>query len=129
MAIDPTVVAWVNQEAAALAHRGLTPGSPREADLLAHWHHHRPKMLHQLKAAGIAQKMALVLDQKRWEAKLAYIGNAPGGRGTGGDEGVAPDGAGGRKPQPAAIRPNFHIDGPERSAASFMASVMRYPPG
>lgn len=73
MAIDPTVVAWVNQEAAALAHRGQTPGSPREADLLAHWHHHRPKMLHQLKAAGIAEKMALVLDQKRWEAKLAYI--------------------------------------------------------
>jgi len=73
MAIDPTVLKWVNRQVADLAHRGLVPGSPRETDLLQHWLQNRPKMMHRLDSAGMAEKLAFVLDQKRWEARQQYI--------------------------------------------------------
>jgi hypothetical protein len=71
--LSPKVVAWINREAAALAHRGVVPGSPRETDLLQHWQTHRPKMLAMLQEAGVAEKVALVLDEKRWEARQRAI--------------------------------------------------------
>lgn len=73
MAIEPKTAAWIKQQVADLAHRGLAPGSPRETDLLRHWSQVRPKMLHRLDAAGMAEKLAFVLDQKRWEARQQYI--------------------------------------------------------
>ena len=41
-------------------------------------------------------------------------GDAADGRGGAGGEGVAPEGAGERGPQPATVRPNFHVDDPDR---------------
>jgi len=75
MAIDPTVVAWINRETATLAHQGKVPGSPRETDLLKHWFRFRPEMLHQLKAVGpeMAEKLAFVLDRKRYQAMMQYM--------------------------------------------------------
>lgn len=72
-AIDQETIAWVNRETAAYAHQGLVPGSPREKDILRTWHLNRPKMLDELKAAGIAEKMAFVLDQKQELARQQYL--------------------------------------------------------
>lgn len=71
--IDPELTAWINREAAALAHKGELPGSPRESELLKQWHHHRPQMMHRLVAAGLEKKLALVLDHKRYQAMETYI--------------------------------------------------------
>lgn len=72
-AIDQETIAWVNQEAANLAHQGLVPGSPREKEILKSWQLNRPRMLHQLRAQGIAEKMAFVLDQKQNQARKQYL--------------------------------------------------------
>jgi N12 class adenine-specific DNA methylase len=48
------------------------------------------------------------------DAAVHQGGDASNGRGRAGDEGVASDGTGSRGPKPATIRPNFHVDDPER---------------
>ncbi len=70
--MDPEVAAWINREAAALAHKGELPGSPRESEILKQWHHHRPQMMHRLVAADLHKKLALVLDHKRYQAMQEY---------------------------------------------------------
>lgn len=70
---DQETVTWVNQQVAELAHQGLVPGSPRESEILKDWHHNRPRMMHRLKAQGIAEKMAFVLDQKQNQARKRYL--------------------------------------------------------
>ncbi len=72
-AIDPSTVEWINREAAKLEERGFIPGSPREDDLLRHWQIHRPKMLSELMAAGLAEKFAMVLLEKQYQSMREYL--------------------------------------------------------
>ena len=71
--VDPKVVQWVNQEVAALSRQGWSLGSPRETSLLKYWRLHRPKMFMALSRAGLATKLATVLDARRYQAKETYI--------------------------------------------------------
>jgi len=75
MAIDPSTVAWINQQVADLAREAKVPGSPRETDLLQHWFQARPKMLHQLMAVApdLPEKLAFVLVEKQYQAMMAYL--------------------------------------------------------
>jgi hypothetical protein len=69
---NPRTVAWVHQEVARLHREGDWEGSPRETDLLAHWKVHSPKMYHRWKALGLVEKLAFVLDMKRYQTALMY---------------------------------------------------------
>ena len=72
--ISPDVVRWVNQQVAEYGRKtGFAPGSPRETEILKYWRLHRPIMFRNLTEAGLAVKLAFVLDMKRYEAKKHYI--------------------------------------------------------
>ena len=72
---NPQTVMWVNQEARKLEAARINMGSPREADLIAHWKVYRPKMVRAWEAAGpeMLEKLAFVLDLKRYYAQEQYI--------------------------------------------------------
>ena len=71
--LDQKVVRWVNLEAAKLRQQGWFPGSRRETTILNYWKVNRPQMFAQLNKAGIAAKMATVLDNRHMEAWKAYV--------------------------------------------------------
>ena len=70
---DRRQAAWVNQEVANYAHQGLVPGAPDEADAIKNWRHNRHKMYQRLKAQGMLEKTAFVLNQKCQEAMNRYL--------------------------------------------------------
>lgn len=71
--LDQQQVAWVNQQVAEYAHKGLVPGAADEADAIKDWRHHRPEMYQRLKALGILEKLAFVLSQTCQEAMNRYL--------------------------------------------------------
>ncbi len=72
-ALDPMVARWIRQEVTRLAAEGIVPGTPREAEVLAHWRRHRPEMYRKLEKANLAPEMAMVLVQKCYLARQQYI--------------------------------------------------------
>jgi hypothetical protein len=72
--INPEVVRWVNQQVEKYGQElGMAPGGPRETEILRFWRLHRPIMFRNLSEAGLATKLAFVLDRKRYEAKKEYL--------------------------------------------------------
>jgi hypothetical protein len=69
---DPRTMAWVHREVARLHLEGYWEGSPRERDLLAHWKVHNLKMYQTWEAAGLVEKLAFVLEMKRYQAARMY---------------------------------------------------------
>ena len=48
------------------------PGGPRETELIEHWRHARPNMCREL-GPKLLRRLAFVLDDRRFKAKVAYL--------------------------------------------------------
>ena len=70
--LRPEFIQWVNREVAKLHRQGWFQGSPRETRLLARWRQVRPRMYAALQKAGIAERLATVLEAKHMEAWKEY---------------------------------------------------------